>query len=379
MRKVLIVTGRYLPGYKDGGPVRTIKNLTDILGQKYEFKILTSDRDHGDVTSYPNIKINNWNKVGNADVFYVKDSKFKLKYLLKASKNVDLIYCCGPYDSYAIKLLMLKKFHFINKTLSIASMGSFSKGALSIKSNKKKIFFSILNHLKMFNNIIWSVTSNTEEQELKKIINDAQCIIAEDLPRNIVVERRREKKANELKIIFLSRVCEMKNLLGAINMLKEIDKNIFFDIYGNIEDLNYWKKCEQELNNFPKNIRWKYMGEAESDTVVSIFSNYDILLLPTLGENFGHVISEALLGGCLPVISDNTPWTDLEKNNCGRIIPIDDEAEYIRAINSYYSMNNLEFKQCSINAQKYIYEKNNNSIKHTGYLKVFDYEANNND
>ena len=46
-RRILILNGRYLPGYKDGGPVRSIKNLTDRLGEKYDFRILTVDRDHG--------------------------------------------------------------------------------------------------------------------------------------------------------------------------------------------------------------------------------------------------------------------------------------------------------------------------------------------
>mgnify|MGYP006922489383 CR=1 FL=1 len=32
VKKVLIIMGRYLPGYKDGGPVRSIKNLVDRLG-----------------------------------------------------------------------------------------------------------------------------------------------------------------------------------------------------------------------------------------------------------------------------------------------------------------------------------------------------------
>jgi len=47
-KDILIIMGRYLPGYKDGGPVRSIKNLTDFLGREYNFKILTCDRDHGD-------------------------------------------------------------------------------------------------------------------------------------------------------------------------------------------------------------------------------------------------------------------------------------------------------------------------------------------
>lgn len=48
MKNILILMGRYLPGYKDGGPVRTIVNLVDILGNEYNFNIMTSDRDHGD-------------------------------------------------------------------------------------------------------------------------------------------------------------------------------------------------------------------------------------------------------------------------------------------------------------------------------------------
>ena len=30
-------------------------------------------------------------------------------------------------------------------------------------------------------------------------------------------------------------------------------------------------------------------------------------------KNYGHVIFEALAGGCIPIISDQTPWNDIEK------------------------------------------------------------------
>ena len=72
-KDILIIMGRYLPGYKDGGPIRSIKNLTDFLGKEYNFKILTCDRDHGDTEAYPNIKVNGWNRVGmagNIDLYF---------------------------------------------------------------------------------------------------------------------------------------------------------------------------------------------------------------------------------------------------------------------------------------------------------------------
>ena len=210
MKKVLILMGRYLPGYKDGGPVRTIKNLTDILGDEYDIRIMCHDRDHGDEMPYSNINVNTYNKVGNAKVYYVKNGKFTFKILLKEIKKVDVVYCCGPYNNYAIKTMILKKLGFFKQKLVIASMGSFSKGALSLKSKKKLLFFKIFKMLGLFRKVIWSVTSKIEENELKRIINTPNCIIAEDLPRNKIVKHTRIKKEGELKIIFLSRICKMK-------------------------------------------------------------------------------------------------------------------------------------------------------------------------
>ena len=102
-KDILIIMGRYLPGYKDGGPVRSIKNLVDYLGDEYNFKILTCDRDHGDEIAYPNIKVNEWNRVGNADVYYVPPKGFKCSVIKKLSKEANLIYCCGCFNDYAIK------------------------------------------------------------------------------------------------------------------------------------------------------------------------------------------------------------------------------------------------------------------------------------
>jgi hypothetical protein len=47
-------------------------------------------------------------------------------------------------------------------------------------------------------------------------------------------------------------------------------------------------------------------------------AEYDLFLFPTLGENYGHVISEALASGCPVVISDQTPWRNLEAEGINR-------------------------------------------------------------
>lgn len=374
MKKILILMGRYLPGYKDGGPVRTIKNLTDILGKEYDIRIMCHDRDHRDTKPYSNISINEYNKVGNAKVYYVKDGKFKFKTILKEIRKVDVVYCCGPYNSYAIKILFLNKLHLFKQKLVVASMGSFSKGALSFKRKKKTLFLNFMKNFGLFKNIIWSVTSDVEERDLKDIIgDDARCIIAEDLPRIDKIEHIHVKKKNTLKVVFISRISKMKNLIGAIEILSYIKNNLIeFDIYGNLEDKEYWEECKEKLKRLPSNINWNYKGECDSDNVVNTFANYDVFLFPTLGENFGHVISESLIAGCIPVISNKTPWLDLDEKLCGNVIPLDDIEEFSKCLEEYINMDEKEFNEYVNNAQDYINKKNEISIENTGYREIFE-------
>lgn len=371
MKTVAILCGRYLPGYKDGGPVRTLVNLTECLGNRYRFRIITNDRDHGDKQAYPNIVYGKPNRVGMANVFYLKPKGFSFRTIKKLIGNVDIVYVCGPYNNYAYKTMILKRIGVLKKPVIVASMGSFSEGAIAIKNKKKKFFIAICKVLGLYKKITWSVTSELEEQDVKRVIGkNSICVIAEDLPRKI--NRVKIKKDRTIfKVVFISRISEMKNLLYAIRVLQKVKKNIMFDIYGPIEDVEYWKRCKQELENLPDNIIWEYKGMADSTEIVRVFSGYDVFLFPTKGENYGHVIFEALAGGCIPIISDQTPWLDLERTECGKIIPLSDENEYIKSVEIFADMCPTEIEKMKKKANEYALAKYDESIKNTGYVKIF--------
>lgn len=374
MKKILILTGRYLPGFKDGGPVRSLINLVDSFGDKYEIRIMCTDRDHGDNEPYPDINVYDYNQVGNAKVFYVPPQGYSASLIKRLSDDADILYCCGPYNDYAITAMLLNRIGKIHCPFVIASMGSFSPLAYSIKGKKKHIFIAVLKALGFFKNVIWSVTSKREEEELKAVMgNKARTIIAEDLPRKVITKHVHQKEDNSLKLIFLSRISRKKNLLGAARILKNVKNvNITFDIYGNLEDKDYYRECEEALKTLPSNIKWEYKGEAKASEVLNIWAGYDAFLFPTFGENYGHVIAEALSGGCIPIISDQTPWMDLEDNNCGYALPLSDENAFVQVVTKLAELNNDEFNKKIEAAYSYIKEHNEKSINNSGYLKIFE-------
>jgi glycosyltransferase involved in cell wall biosynthesis len=85
------------------------------------------------------------------------------------------------------------------------------------------------------------------------------------------------------------------------------------------------------MATLPANTRVRYKGKIEHEGVAQVFAENDLFLFPTLGENYGHVICESLMSGCPVLISDQTPWRNLEAEGIGWDIPLDD-AERFRSV-----------------------------------------------
>lgn len=376
-KNILIITGRYLPGYKDGGPVRSIKNLTDFLGEEYNFRVLTCDRDHGDEKPYDGIKVNGWNQVGNAEVYYVAPGGFSQKLIQQLSCEVDLIYVCGCFSDYSINTLVAKRLNKIKVPVVVAAMGLFSPMEFRLKYKKKKCFTTVFNILGLFKNIYWSATSPMEIAEIKQQVKarDNQFYIAEDLPRKVDVSSiSKKKQIGKLDVVWISRIAPKKNLKAAVQILKQVKSDINFTIYGPIHVQDYWDECLAELKILPSNIKWKYKGNVDSELVVETLKKHHVFLFPTLGENYGHVIQEALSAGCPCILSNQTPWKKLETVNAGYVFKVDELERYSEMIDMYAQMSQEEFSVVVNCAHQYAIDNSNNRSKTTGYREIFKIE-----
>lgn len=345
--KVLALVDYYLPGYRGGGPAVSVSRIVDCLQGDIDFNVYTRDRDLGEKIPYEGIESCKWIERNGVKHYYAPPVKMTLVRLLKVLNDVkpDVIYLNSYFSRLTRQTLVLRSLGLLRKMpILIAPRGEFSQGALGIKSFKKKIYIFIANMFKFHGGVTWQVSSKHELRDAKAVIHTTAdyFIKAPDIVdrSNISVETSRpEKVSGSAKFAFISRIAPIKNLLGALQMLKEVKGEVDFTIYGPAEDVEYWSQCQQAIEELPANIRCHIMGPVPSPKVMEKLAGHHFFLFPTLGENFGHVIPEALAAGCPVLLSDRTPWLDFAEHNVGWVTPLEDQAKWIESLQQAIDMN----------------------------------------
>jgi glycosyltransferase involved in cell wall biosynthesis len=93
--------------------------------------------------------------------------------------------------------------------------------------------------------------------------------------------------------------------------------------------------------------------------------------LPTQNENYGHIIVETLQHARPVILSDQTPWRDLEKEHVGFDIALNDKAKFIEAIEMLVNLNQSEFDAMSKTCISYINHQLNIEKIKAQYLELF--------
>jgi glycosyltransferase involved in cell wall biosynthesis len=192
---------------------------------------------------------------------------------------------------------------------------------LAVSARKKQLFLKAWRPLLKRMSVVWHASTENEALDIGRTFPNAQITVNGDqvaLPVEALPEG--PEHDGPIRLVSISRISHMKNLLLALEALKHLSSPAEFDIYGPVEDPQYWIRCQSLIDNFPTHIRVRYRGELSHDKVRDTFSRYDAFVLPTLGENFGHVIAESLSASCPVVCSDKTPWTHVLRGGGGVVV-----------------------------------------------------------
>ena len=329
---------------------------------------------------------------GNALVRYLRPGETRLLGLwrLLSKLDYDLLYLNGCFPKLTIRILLLRAMWLLKrKPTVLAPRGEFSPAALAIKHHRKWAYLKLSRYAGFYRGLVWHASNYCEANDIwrespgfkRSAGIQASPIRIASYPF-LQVEKisqrsenmRPRKEPGAVRIIFISRISRMKNLDYALHLLSCLSGNVQFDIYGPLEDLDYWNECQKIIKNLPPYIGVNYRGIARAEEVRNLFGRYHLFLFPTRGENFGHVIPEALSSGCLVLLSDQTPWRGLEQKGFGWDIALTDTRKFHLILEIVLAMDHHDYSRRSLAARSFIQEfirRQNQEIR-GAYERVFD-------
>lgn len=378
MATLLIVSPYFWPGLRGGGPIRSLLAMIPLLSTEVRVLVVTRDHDLGDKSPYPSVKRKAWHVFEGAKVWYAGRT---CAYVLKCggaawSLPVDVVYLNSVFDLATLPVLAIARLRSRRKSVAsgvcvIAPRGELSPGAMALKARKKRAYLKVGTICGLFDHVIWHASTPLEADEIRAVLTmyglDAPAVgvgcvdvqVARDevavsderttevsTAKGSVCHSRASKTPGVLRVVFVSRIVPKKNLDFAIRLLNrtalaDSAYQLEFDIYGPVEDAKYWKACSSLASRTPENLSIRYRGVLDPSNIPGVLGRYHALLLPTLAENFGHVIFEALSAHLPVVVSDQTPWR-LDLATGGWSLRLSDGHAWETALHTLVAMDGLE-------------------------------------
>lgn len=337
----------YLPGFRAGGPIRTLSNLVEQLGQEYAFSIITRDRDLGDDAPYADVVPGRWHPLGAAQVYHATPQDLTPAMLARLLTEVpaDLMYLNSFFSPrLTILPLVLRRLGRIPaRPVVLAPRGEFSPGALALKPWRKRLYRQMARSTGLLRDLYWQATSEDERNRILAMTGSpsSRVYVATNLHsarlQSVIESPQNDPPSaatGPLRMVFLSRIAPMKNLALLLRLLGRVRTPVTLSVHGPIGDAGYWQQCQVEAAHLPAHIRMQYQGDVPPDQVAKVFAQHDLFAFPTRGENFGHVILESLSAGTPVLVSDRTPW---QADNAGglTVLTLDPLENWAAAIDAF--------------------------------------------
>jgi glycosyltransferase involved in cell wall biosynthesis len=350
-KRILIVIDWYLPGFRGGGPITSIANLVAAMGDRYHFSIITSDRDYGQKAPYPGIATDEWIDRGPQErVWYCSPEAASYRHFrrLISDTNYDLLYLQSMFSlRYTIFPLWNSRSQKPEAPVLLAPRGMLHAGALGLKPLKKKFFLALLRFTGIHHQIQFQATDDQEVIDIQQIFGAKTKVLqAPNLPKLMQPPfAGLHKQPGTLRMIFLSRLTHKKGLHLLLEYLRDQTAQIRLDIIGPDEEAGYWSRCQELIAALPAHIEVHKHAPLPPEEAIAQLQAAHCFAMPTLGENFGHAIFEALGAGRPVLISDQTPWRNLQARHLGFDIPLKHRQGYHQAIQELAEMDQVTWNQ----------------------------------
>jgi glycosyltransferase involved in cell wall biosynthesis len=304
--RILQINASYKPAYIYGGPTMSVAKLSEqlVMAGNDVTVYTTTANGKTELTVTPNIS----EQIDGVAVIYfnriTKDhshlSPRLLVSLWKNARQFDVIHIHAWWNLVSV----LSSFIAIvkNVPLVISPRGTLSNYSFSYKNSfAKKLLHNLLGKLLLKRSSLHA-TSAAEQKALLKIIKPIRIFNLPNFVKTASSPPKKIKRGPVFKLLFLSRIDEKKGLDILLHALPKLKIPYHLTIAGDgNEDYITLLKNIAHYNLTSEHISW--IG-FQNDNKFDVFSDHQLLVLPSHNENFGNVVIESLSAGTPVLISD---------------------------------------------------------------------------
>jgi glycosyltransferase involved in cell wall biosynthesis len=301
---IYLLSDYYHPRFEGGGPVKSIFLLQRFLLKKDMTSIV--------LTSCDNL-INKKNPNPNNGVLYL--NFFQRLRIILSAKTGDIIWFNSFFSTLTIASFVFILLRLVKAKIILSPRGELSRASLSFKSVRKFLWIRVFNLFGFCQSTTFHFTATHEEDECRYFIPSIShsFVISNLIDADLFNKKSASRQGGPLRVVNIGRISRKKNIDLCFKVLSKVSENLIFDLYGPNEDESYFLSLIDHSKKMPGNVNVSFKGVADPQKIGEILECYDVFFSPTLNENFGHSIYEAMQVGVIPLISDQTPWSILNK------------------------------------------------------------------
>lgn len=342
------------PAYRGGGPSRSVAAMTEALTQDADVRVITAADDYGIDLSTLGVVEGVWGQRHGAQVLNVsagiRGLRQQLSELRKASGH--FLYLGSLFEPrFTLLPLIAARVGLIRASkVIVAPRGELDPAALASKTQKKRLYLEFVRRTGLLRDVTWHATNETELKQIQQHFGESvRSKIAPNIAHPRLATPPTNTTSSGTRAVFMSRIDDKKNLLVAIEALVH-SPTTALTIIGPVSSAPYWQQCQNRIDELGLGERINYLGELPLDDVAGVLETFDLFFFPTLGENFGHAILEALAAGLPALISDTTPWNHVQERGAGWAVRPDDVVGFAERLAEFSVMSGEQRLQMAMTA-----------------------------
>ncbi len=253
--------------------------------------------------------------------------------LMEAARTADVIHnnslwmMPNVYPSWIVRRLRQKNENPRVKLVT-APRGTLAPWSLAKGKWKKRIFGALFQYPALRLTDMFHATSEKEYEEIRTLGYRQPVAIVPigmDVPElgvsGFEFRVSGSRAGNRMKkVVFFGRLHKVKGVDRLVRAWERVARDKWELVIAGPDNgmLDVLKGIVAE-RRLP---RVSFVGEINGHAKYEFLAGADIYVLPSDTENFGVTVAEALASGTPVIASQGTPWQGLERERCGRWVPI---------------------------------------------------------